>query len=128
MDYCLVLSCIYQEIYQSTNGGALVLLKSVYGITNSGKLFSDELTQWLHEAGLFNLNFRYLSIISMHKMEKNIYLMLIIVSIGIVMKLLEIVCGYFREDIPCELLGICTLVNVNMSFSNEGSFHFFKSG
>ena len=26
------------------------------------------------------------------------------------------VCGYFREDIPCELLGICILVHVNKFF------------
>ena len=27
------------------------LLKSMYGMTNSGKLFADELTEWLIEAG-----------------------------------------------------------------------------
>ena len=30
---------------------ALKLLKSMYGMTNSGKLFSDELTEWLIEEG-----------------------------------------------------------------------------
>ena len=30
---------------------ALKLLKSMYGITNSGKLFSDEMTEWLIEEG-----------------------------------------------------------------------------
>ena len=30
---------------------ALRLLKSIYGMTNSGKLFADELTEWLLEAG-----------------------------------------------------------------------------
>ena len=29
---------------------ALVLLKPMYGMTNSGKLFADELTEWLLEA------------------------------------------------------------------------------
>ena len=29
----------------------LRLLKSMYGMTNSGKLFADELTEWLLEAG-----------------------------------------------------------------------------
>ena len=38
------------------------------------------------------------------------------------------VCGYFREDIPCELLGIFTLVHVNKTFSNEGSFNLCGSG
>ena len=32
-------------------GRALRLLKSMYGMTNSGKLFADELTEWLLEAG-----------------------------------------------------------------------------
>ena len=86
-------------------------------MTNSGKLFSDELTQWLLEAGLFNINVRCLSIIIMNHTGKQLfYLMLMIVSICIVMKLLENFCGYFREDIPCELLGICTLVHVNRNF------------
>ena len=30
---------------------------------------------------------------------------------------------YFRENIPCELLGIYKLVFVNNNFSDEGSFH-----
>ena len=30
----------------------MILLNSVYGITISGKLFSDESTEWLLEAGL----------------------------------------------------------------------------
>ena len=32
-------------------GRALKLLKSMYGMTNSGKLFADELTEWLFEKG-----------------------------------------------------------------------------
>ena len=37
-------------------------------------------------------------------------------------------CGYFRKDIPSELLGICTLVHANKNFSDEGSFYFCGSG
>ena len=33
--------------YAQYFGRALKLLKSMYGITNSGKLFADELTEWL---------------------------------------------------------------------------------
>ena len=33
------------------SGRALRLLKSMYGMTNSGNLFSDELTEWLLETG-----------------------------------------------------------------------------
>ena len=32
-------------------GRALRLLKSMYGMTNYGKLFADKLTEWLLEAG-----------------------------------------------------------------------------
>ena len=32
-------------------GRALTLMKSMYGMTNSGKLFADDLTEWLIEEG-----------------------------------------------------------------------------
>ena len=72
-------------------GRYLILLKSMYGMTNSGKLFADYLTEWLLEAGLSNLNDRYLSIIFMHEMDQKLfyYLILITVSIGIQMNILE---------------------------------------
>ena len=38
--------------YAKNFGKALILLNSMYGMTNSGKLFADELTEWLLEAGL----------------------------------------------------------------------------
>ena len=41
----------YFPEYSSYFGRALRIMKSVYGITNSGKLFVDELTEWLIEAG-----------------------------------------------------------------------------
>ena len=37
--------------YAKYFGRALRLLKSVYGMTNSGKLFANDLTEWLLEAG-----------------------------------------------------------------------------
>ena len=37
--------------YSNYFGIALILLKSMYGMNNSGKLFSDELTEWLLESG-----------------------------------------------------------------------------
>ena len=49
---------------------SLRLLKSMYGMTNSGKLSADNLIEWLLEAGLFNINVRCLSIISMHEMDQ----------------------------------------------------------
>ena len=37
--------------YAKYFGRALRLLNSMYGMTNFGKLFADELTEWLLEAG-----------------------------------------------------------------------------
>ena len=37
--------------YAKYFGRSLRLLKSMYGMTNSGKLFADELTEWSLEAG-----------------------------------------------------------------------------
>ena len=41
----------YFPEYSQYFGRALKLLKSMYGMTNSGKLFSDELTEWLIKEG-----------------------------------------------------------------------------
>ena len=41
----------YFPEYAQYFGRALRFLKSMYGMTNSGKLFADELTEWLIEVG-----------------------------------------------------------------------------
>ena len=41
----------YFPEYSTYLGRALILLKYIYGMTNSGKLFYNELTEWLLEAG-----------------------------------------------------------------------------
>ena len=41
----------YFPEYSKYFGRALRLLKSMYGMTHYGKLFDDELTEWLFEAG-----------------------------------------------------------------------------
>ena len=41
----------YFPRYSNYFGRALILLKSMYGMTNSGKLFPDELTELLLKAG-----------------------------------------------------------------------------
>ena len=41
----------YFPEYSQYFGRALKLLKSMYGMNNSGKLFADELTEWLIEEG-----------------------------------------------------------------------------
>ena len=43
----------YVPEYAQYFGRALKLLKSMYGMTNSGKLFADELTEWLKKEGCF---------------------------------------------------------------------------
>ena len=43
---------------QSNFGRALMLLKSMYGMTNSWKLFADELTEWLIDAGFIQSQFQ----------------------------------------------------------------------
>ena len=41
----------YFPYYSSYFGRALRLMTYMYGMTNSGNLFADELTEWLIEAG-----------------------------------------------------------------------------
>ena len=82
----------YFSEYSSYYGRDFIVLKSMYGMTNSGKLFADELIDWfIDESGFKNSNTRCLYITSMHHMELKLlfYLMLMVVSIGINMKILE---------------------------------------
>ena len=63
----------------------------MYGMTNSGKLFSDELTEWLVEEGFIQSQFQ-MSIYYKYAPGGSkivVLLMLMIVSIGIQMKILE---------------------------------------
>ena len=46
----------YFPEYSMYFGIALRLLKSMYGMTNYGKLFSDELTEWLLEAWFYPIS------------------------------------------------------------------------
>ena len=65
------------------------LLESVYGMTNSGKLSADKLTEWLLEAGFVQYQCHmsiYYKYAQYGKMM--FYLMLMNVYIGILMKLL----------------------------------------
>ena len=48
----------YFPEYENYFGRSLRLLKSMYGMTNSGKLFADELTEWLLEAGFIQYQFQ----------------------------------------------------------------------
>ena len=48
----------YFPKYAQYFGRALKLLKSMYVMTNSGKLFADDLTEWLIEEGFIQSQFK----------------------------------------------------------------------
>ena len=78
----------------------------------------------------FNINIRCLYIISMYHIEQKNCIILcwwlcILVYFWSSWKM---VCGWSSKEIPCNLLGIWTLVHVNHNFSYEGSLHFSRSG
>ena len=77
--------------YAKYFGRSLRLLKSMYVMTNSGKVSSDELTEWLLEAGFIQSQCQ-MSIYYKYAPDGTIflfYIMLMIVYIGIQMKILE---------------------------------------
>ena len=63
----------------------------MYGMTNPGKIFADELIEWLIEAGFIQSQCQISIYRIMHQIDLNFLfnLMLMIVSIGIQMKILE---------------------------------------
>ena len=81
----------YFPEYSNYFGGALILLKSMHGMTNSGKLFDDELTDWLHEAGFIqsqcqmSIYYKY----APYGGNFSFYLLLMNFYICILLKLLE---------------------------------------
>ena len=81
----------YIPEYSNYFGSSLRLLKSIYVITNSGKLFDDELTEWLLEEGFIqsqcqmSIYYKY----SPDGTKLLSYIMFMTVSIGILLKLLE---------------------------------------
>ena len=63
----------------------------MYGMINSGKLFDGELTEWLLEAGFIQSKY-HISIYYKYAPDGSIllfYLMLMTVSIGVNLRLLE---------------------------------------
>ena len=77
--------------YSQYFGRALKLLKSMYVMNNSGKLFSDELTECLIEEGFMQSQCQ-MSIYYKYAPDGSkivFYLMLMIMSTGIQMKILE---------------------------------------
>ena len=78
----------YFPEYWNYFGGALRLLKSMYGMTNSGKLFSDYFTEWFLVAGfiLFQCNMSIYYKYAPDGTKLLSYLMVMTVSIGILLK------------------------------------------
>ena len=84
----------YFPEYSQYFGRPLKLLKSMYGMTNSGKLFADELTEWLIKEGLCSHNVRFQYTLSIHLMDPRLLLYLILMTVytGIEMNISEMVC------------------------------------
>ena len=75
----------YFPEYAKYFGRALRLLKCMYGMTNSGKVFADELTEWLHKSGFIQSQCQ-MSIYYKYAPDGSkllFYLMLMIVFIGL---------------------------------------------
>ena len=103
-----------------------IFLNSMYGMTNSGELFADELTEWLIEAGFIkpqwqmSIYYKYApggtKIVVLSYVDDCVY--------WYTSEALGKKIGCSRKDIPYEILGICTLVHVNNNFLDEESFCF----
>ena len=81
----------YFPEYSNYFGRALILLKSMYGMINYGKLFAYELTEWLLELGFIQSKC-HMSIYYKYASDGTkiiVYLMLMTVYIGILLKLSE---------------------------------------
>ena len=81
----------YFPEYSKYLGRDLRLLKSMYGMNNSGKLFADELTEWLLEAGFIQYQCHMYIYYKYAPDRSNFlsYLMFMTVYISTYLKLLE---------------------------------------
>ena len=81
----------YFPEYSNYFGIALRLLKYMYGMTNSGKLSDDELTEWSLETYFIQSQHQMSIYYKYAPYEKKLlfYLILMIVSIGTLLKLLK---------------------------------------
>ena len=102
----------------------------MYGMTNSGKLFYDELTEWLLEARFVQYQFQ-MSIYYKYAPYGTKIVVLSYFDDDVYWYTSEAIGKWFVDDpgkIPCEILGICTLVHVNQNLPDEGPFYFSRSG
>ena len=96
----------------------------MYEITNSGRLFDNEL---LIESGFIqyqcqmSIYYKYSPYGTKQIMLSYVYYCVYRYTCEVPVKM---VCVHSSKEIPCELLGIFTLVYVNQDFMDEGPFHF----
>ena len=98
----------------------------MYGMTNSGKLFADQLTEWLLEAGFIRSQFQ-MSVEYNYAPygTKNVVLSYIDDFVyWYTPEALGEKNWQYRKEIPFKLPGMCTLVRVNQDFPDERPFHF----
>ena len=93
----------------------------MYGMPNSGKLFSDELTYWLiYEAG-FNQSKYKISVYYKYARDVSKLVVLSYVDDYVYWytseKLGNLFVDTLEQKIPCELTRICTLVYVNQDIT-----------
>ena len=81
----------YFPEYSNSFGRALIFLKYMYVMNNSGKIFTDELTEWLLEEDFIQSQCQMFIYYKYAPDGKTLlfYLMLNTMSIGILLKLLE---------------------------------------
>ena len=100
-------------------------------MTNYGMLFPDKLTDWLLEAGFIEYQFQ-MSIYYKYAPDGSNCFVLSHVDNCVYWYTSEALGKWFMDtlvkNIPCKLLGICTLVDFNQNLYDEGSFHFCGSG
>ena len=114
----------YFPEYSNYFGIAMKSLKSLYGMTIYGKLFSVRFTKRLLEAGFIQSQCQ-MSICYQYAPdgEKTVFLF----------HVYDYIYWYNSKGCPsklitCELLIICTSIHVNHNFSYEGSFYLCISG
>ena len=98
----------------------------MYVMTNSGKLFADELTEWLIKEGFVQSQCQ-MSIYYKYAPDESKIVVLSYVDDCVYWYTNEDLGKWFVDtlgEIPCELLRIFTLVYVNNNFSTERPFHF----
>ena len=100
-------------------------------MTNSGKLFADELPEWLLEACFIQYQWQ-MSIYYKYAPDGSKTVILFYVDDCVYWYTNEALGKWFVDTLGkrfhVNILGICTLVNVNKNFSDEVSIHLYGSG